>query len=102
MDFKDLASNLGVDEDDFIALADLFIATTRADMDKIKKSVLDNNPADAAAASHSIKGAAGNLGFKDIFTLAREMEMQAKEGILDGFAANIRDLETMVDTISHR
>src|SRR3989339_170799 len=100
MDFKDLASRLGVDEEDFKELVELFVTTTFSDIGKIKKGISDNNPADAAAASHSIKGAAGNLGFDEIFSLARDMEMQAKKGSLDGFNSYIKDLENKVSALN--
>jgi len=99
MDFKDLASRLGIDDDDFIELVELFVTTTLSDIAKIQKGVDDNSPADAAAASHSIKGASGNLGFDDIFALSRDMEMQAKQGSLEKFDQYIGDLEKMLDTI---
>ena len=101
MDFKDLASRLGFDEDDFKELVELFITTTLSDIDKIKKGVQQGNSQDAAAASHSIKGAAGNLGFDDIFTLAKDMEMQAKQGNMDNFEVYITDLENSVNAINN-
>ena len=101
MDFKDLASRLGFDEDDFKELVELFITTTLSDIDKIKKGVRQGNSQDAAAASHSIKGAAGNLGFDDIFTLAKDMEMKAKQGDMDNFEAYITDLENRVNALNN-
>ncbi len=100
MDFKDLASRLGFDEEDFKELVELFITTTFSDIEKIKKGILENNPADAAAASHSIKGAAGNLGFDEIFSLARDMEMQAKTGTLENFTTYINDLEVRINALN--
>ena len=101
MDFKDLASRLGIDEDDFQELVELFVTTTLSDIEKIKKGVQEGNSQDAAAASHSIKGAAGNLGFDDIFTLAKDMEMQAKQGSMDNFEDYIRDLENGVNALNN-
>ncbi len=99
MNFKDLASNLGLDEEDFIELVELFVTTSLSDIAKIRKAVQDNNAADAAAAAHSIKGASGNLGFEDIFTRARDMEMQARKENLDGFDELVADLESMVKAL---
>lgn len=96
MDFKHLASKIGFDEEDFMALVALFITTTLADLDKIKQGVFTNHPEDASAAAHSIKGAAGNMGFDDMFALAKEMESQAKAGRLENFDTYIRDLETQI------
>ena len=100
MDFNDLASRLGIDEEDVKELVELFVTTTFSDIGKIKKGISDNNPADAAAAAHSIKGAAGNLGFDEIFSLARDMEIQAKQGSLDGFDAYVKDLEQKVNALN--
>jgi len=100
MDFQDLASRLGLDEEDFMELVELFITTTQADIAKIKSGVQNNNPDEAAAASHSIKGASGNLGFDDMFELTKIMEMQAKSGSLDGFDDFIADLEKKLDTLN--
>jgi HPt (histidine-containing phosphotransfer) domain-containing protein len=100
MDFNDLALRLGIDEEEFKELVELFIATSFSDIEKIKNGVLDHNPSDAAAASHSIKGAAGNLGFDEIFSLAGDMEMQARGGNLDNFDVYIRDLEIKVNALN--
>ena len=96
MDFKALGARLGLDEQDFMELVELFVTTTIADIEKIKTSLAEASPADAAAASHSIKGAAGNLGFEAIADLALDMEMGAKSGSLDSFESWVADLESQV------
>ena len=101
MDFKNLASRLGLDEDDVIELVELFVTTTLSDIDKIKKGVREGNSQDAAAASHSIKGAAGNLGFDELYTLAKDMEMQAKNGSLTDFELHISDLENRINVLNN-
>ena len=93
MEYKKLASRLGMDEGDVEELVALFITTTVSDINKIKKSVADGHSADAAAISHSIKGVAGNMGFDDIFVLSKEMERQAKQGRLEQFDVYLSELE---------
>ena len=85
MDFEDLASRLGIDREDFRELVELFITTTRSDMDKIQQAMSDNNPSDGAAAAHSIKGAAANMGFDEMAKLAENMEITGKDGSLNGY-----------------
>ena len=97
MDFKDLAARLGVEEEDFRELAELFVQTCRTDLEKIRQGMSSGIPADAAAAAHSIKGAAGNLGFEDMAELAQKMEFQAKAGSLDHFETYTSDLEKMIN-----
>jgi len=100
MDLTDLASRLEIDEDEAKEFIALFVTTTRSDIEKIRKGLLNQNPAEAAAASHSIKGAAGNLGLDDLFSLAGKMEMQAKGGSLDHFDIYLQDLETKVNALN--
>ncbi|MCG8619304.1 MAG: Hpt domain-containing protein [Desulfobacterales bacterium] len=93
MDFGEMASRLGIDREDFTELVELFITTTRSDMDKILGAMAGDNPADAAAAAHSIKGAAANLGFEDMADLAKTMEFRGKDGSLEGFGDYMADME---------
>lgn len=99
MDFEGLASRLGIDREDFIELSELFVTTTEGDMDKIRRAMSDGNPGDAAAAAHSIKGAAGNLGFEDMAELARKMEFQGKDGDLAGFDGDIGEMERLLQNL---
>lgn len=96
MDFDVLASRLGIDREDFIELAELFVTTTQGDMDKIRRAISAANPSDAASAAHSIKGAAANLGFENMADLAMKMEFQGKDGSLDGFDTHMDDMEKML------
>lgn len=101
MDFKNLASNLGIDEEDFMELVELFVTTSLGDIEKLKKSLAEKNCPDASAASHSIKGAAANMGFDDIADLSAKMEMQAKQDSLENFESYINDLERMVIALNN-
>lgn len=101
MDFKNLASRLGIDEDDFNELIELFITTTLSDIDKIKKGLRESSSKDVAAASHSIKGASGNLGFDEIYNLTKDMEILAMDGKLENFEEYIRDIETRVNALNN-
>ena len=96
MSFEDLASRLGIDTEDFIELVELFITTTRSDMDKIRSAMDGNKPSDASAAAHSIKGAAANLGYEGMADIAQTMEALGKDGSLDGFEGYMSELDENV------
>lgn len=96
MDFENLAANLGIDKEDFIELLELFIITTRNDMEKITQSLASGDAPGAASAAHSIKGAAGNLGFMDLSEIAKEMEMAAKDSDLSAFPDRMKQLQAHV------
>ncbi len=96
MDFLHLASLLEMDEADFRELVDLFICVSLSDLEKIQKGVGTNRPEEAAAAAHSIKGAAANLGFESLAALAKKMELQAKSGNLENFNLYMAELEGQI------
>jgi len=101
MNFKELAENLGLDEDEYLELVELLIETSRTDLEGIEAAIRGENSNEAANALHSIKGAAGNLGFMEIYDLARQGEQMAKEGMLDQLADTIQRLKSKVDSLAH-
>ena len=99
MNFKDMASDLGFDEDDFIELAQLLVMTSLSDLKKLENGV-DLKDADKVAGSaHSIKGAAGNLGFKKISEAAAEIESDARRGSFSGIEEKIKAIKNGLDAI---
>ncbi len=99
MDFEGPASRLGIDKEDFLELVDLFITTTQKDLGQIRRGMEDNAPSEAAAAAHSIKGAAGNLGFEDMARVAQKMEFRGKEGSLEGVDVWIAEMEVFLNRL---
>jgi HPt (histidine-containing phosphotransfer) domain-containing protein len=97
MDFNKLAEDLCLGEDDFIELAELFVETGLSDLKGLRDAIGLEDRENAIQRSHSIKGASGNLGFMDIFELAKKIEADARNGILKGHELAI---ETMKDKIS--
>ncbi|MBF0413542.1 MAG: Hpt domain-containing protein [Desulfamplus sp.] len=78
MNLKEMASNIGVDEGDFIELLEMLVDVSLTDIKNFEAGVNTGNYIDAAMSAHSIKGAAGNLGMTDISTTAAELEKAAK------------------------
>ncbi len=99
MDYKHLADQLDMDETEFLELVALFMDTTRNDLEKIRQGVSCGDFSRAAAAAHSIKGAAGNLGFTQMADLAEKMEYAAKGRSFEDFDVYITALETRVDAL---
>ena len=86
MDLKALGENLGLELHEFIEIVELFLSTADTDIEKIRRAALGNDTGTAAEAAHSLKGSAGNLGFKEISDIALKAENSASEGNLEGFA----------------
>jgi HPt (histidine-containing phosphotransfer) domain-containing protein len=84
MNLTALATNIGLEEDEFLELVDLFVETANSDMTKLRSAVSQGATEQTVEAAHSIKGAAGNLGFQDIYDLAKQIEMNARQHVLEG------------------
>ncbi len=84
MNLSGLATNLGFEEDEFLELVDLFVETATSDMAKLEAAISHGATQETVEAAHSIKGAAGNLGFEDIYELAKEIEINARQHVLEG------------------
>jgi HPt (histidine-containing phosphotransfer) domain-containing protein len=80
MDFKTMASKLGFGDDDFNELVRLLVTTSQSELLTVEKELALGSNAGIGKAAHSIKGAAGNLGFMHMAAVARELEILAKQG----------------------
>jgi HPt (histidine-containing phosphotransfer) domain-containing protein len=67
-----------------LELVDLFVESATSDMTKLEAAISNGAAEQTVEAAHSIKGAAGNLGFQDIYELAKEIELNARQHVLEG------------------
>ncbi len=100
MDFKAMASNLGIGEADFLELAELLVVTSFSDLAALEEGLAQGSLDSITHAAHSIKGAAGNLGFADIAAIASEMETLAGNGEFDLINARAEALRQRLDAIN--
>jgi HPt (histidine-containing phosphotransfer) domain-containing protein len=99
MDFKTMAFNLGIGEEDFRELVELLVTTSRADLDTLEQGLAAQDASRVADAAHSIKGAAGNMGFSVISARAAGMEASARAGDLDGVRDTIVAIREDLDAL---
>ncbi len=100
MNIEQLSSNLGLEKEDYLELVELLIASGEEDINRLKEAVAINDPDGAAKAAHSLKGAAANLGLTDLSEIARQAEMQAREGVLAGVEEKIEALQTKLNEVA--
>ena len=100
MDINKLAKNLGLEEDEYLELVALLIQTSTADIGRIESAIKEQDPDEAAAALHSIKGAAGNLGLMDIYELARQGESDARNNALDKIPDIVHAIKTRLNSLA--
>ncbi len=100
MDFKEAARTLGLEEDEYMEVLRLFIEVSHADLEKLKSGIETKNTRIVFETSHSIKGAAVNLGFQDIAQVAKELELNARQNKLDGSDQGYLILKEKLDSLS--
>jgi histidine phosphotransfer protein HptB len=74
MNFKELGARLGLDEDEYRELIELFVESGGADFERLQVAVASNDTEQIVRSAHTIKGAAGNLGLMDVYAVAKEIE----------------------------
>jgi HPt (histidine-containing phosphotransfer) domain-containing protein len=100
MNFKKLAENLGLEEDEYLELVELFLETGKADFQKIESSLASRDADQVMRSAHTIKGAAGNLGFMEISDLAKLIEENAGNNTLEGLDQAVSSLRSHFESIT--
>ena len=100
MNFKELADKIGLEEDDYRELVELFMDTGLADYDRLKTAFADGDAEQVARSAHTISGASGNLGLMDVYEIAKRIELSASDGKLDAIQADVDSLQGLFDKIA--
>lgn len=94
-----LAKKLGLEEDEFLELVELFVETGISDLDKLQSAIAEGNADKAANAAHSLRGAAVSLGFVELSEIARKIEEDARNDRLETIAEAAQALQGKLDII---
>lgn len=89
MDVKQIASRLGLEEDDIYEVLELFTQTAPLDLMKLSAAYMNLDTVRTGEAAHSLKGSTSTLGFADISNHAQLIIKQSREN-------NIEDLSHSV------
>ena len=82
MDIKKLAKSQGLTVAEFCEIGEILITTTTADIKKIQDAIGPQEAVVIGRAAHSIKGAAGNMGFFELSETAQLIEKMASDNKL--------------------
>ena len=99
MNVTELSERLGLEREEFIELAGLFLETSASDLISLQQAVERGIAQQAIGPAHSIKGAANNLGFEDIYEIAEQVEAKARNNILDGAEEAIQSIREKLSLI---
>ena len=100
MNFKELADRIGLEEEDYRELVELFLDTGRADYDQLKTAFADSDNEQVARSAHTISGASGNLGLMNVHELAKRIELAANDKKLDAIGGDVDSLEGLFDQLN--
>ena len=99
MNVKELAENLGLEEDEFLDLVELFVETSASNLTDLARAIETGDAEEVVKYSHSLKGAAGNLGFEEIYNSSKLIEINARQGILNGSKKSVTSLREKLTLI---
>lgn len=102
MKLEKLAEEMGLDQEDYVELVELFVQTGLSDLSALQTAIQTGDLEKAAAAAHSLKGAADNFGEAGIFDLARSLQKQIQNGRTDGVEVFIVGLKEKLDRVAAR
>src|SRR5512147_2468375 len=100
MNFGDLAQQLGLEEGEYLIILQDFLEAGDSDLAVLQAELDGGDIQQLAEAAHSIKGAAINFGFTEISNVAREVERNARRGILQGSHEAAQALQRMFADIT--
>ncbi len=100
MNSQELAENLGLEYYEYLEIVELFLETSSLDLSELQAAIDEENTQKVAEAAHSIKGASGNIGFMDLFEVAKGVEMKARENSLEGISDSVQILKSKLDEIA--
>ncbi|MEE9612749.1 MAG: Hpt domain-containing protein [Desulfatiglandales bacterium] len=102
MDIGELAGNIGLEEEEFLELVEIFVEKSKSDISNLQSAFDKGDIEQVVEAAHSIKGASGNLGFREIFEIAKGIEMYARQNIMEGAPKAVQFIKEKIDLIGAR
>lgn len=100
MNLKALGEAIGLEEDEYRELAELFLETGRADYNELNAAMQAGDAETVSRKAHTLCGAAGNLGLMNIYEVAKRIELAALDSRLDGISGDVRSLSVFFDEIA--
>ena len=100
MNFKALGEKIGLEEDEYRELVELFLETGMADHDRLTCAFDAGDAQQVARSAHTIQGAAGNMGIMNVHDVAKQIELAAVENQLGSISGEVDSLKGLFDEIA--
>lgn len=102
MNLKELSAAIGLAEDEYRELIELFLQTGRADLDLLKEAFAVGDAVQVSRSAHTISGAAGNLGLMPVHETAKRIELAAMDDRMPAVSADVVALDGHFDRIARQ
>jgi HPt (histidine-containing phosphotransfer) domain-containing protein len=99
MNFKEIGEKIGLDEDEYIEMIELFVESGGEDLQKLEAAIKEADAEKAHEASHSIKGSSGSLMLDAIYEIAKSMDDILRIGKIDNVEEMLNKLKGEYETI---
>lgn len=99
MNYREHAQMLGLEEDEFVELIELFFDTCSGDVQKLEGALADHDAERVSRVAHSMKGASSNLGFSELSGIAKVIEISARQGNLDGMVETFAEFKEKLSVL---
>jgi HPt (histidine-containing phosphotransfer) domain-containing protein len=100
MNFKVQAEKMGLDEDEYEEIVDLFVKTTADNLRQLRSAVKTGDRSKIRQETHSLKGAALNLGFLEICEIVERIAKGVQENSWQELSADIEVIQGRIDWIA--
>ncbi len=99
MNVKQIASQLGLEEDDIYSVLELFIQTAPSDLNSMTTAFDKQDMSQLEKAAHSLKGSTGTLGFIEISDLAQRIMQQSRENRMEALTHTVPSFQQQLNDL---
>jgi len=100
MNFRKLSENLGLEEEEYKELFELFVETSTEDLNKLWFAIDIASTEKLVRIAHSLKGASLNLGLDEFREIAEAIGKTAREGQLEKTAQLAKTLQEKLKDVA--
>jgi len=100
MNLKIEAKKLGLQEEEYLEIVNLFIETTAHNLNQLRSAIQTRDISKMLQETHSLKGAALNLGFWEIYEIIERIGMKVRENSWHGISDDIERIQDTMDRIA--
>jgi HPt (histidine-containing phosphotransfer) domain-containing protein len=100
VNFKVEAENMGLQEEVYLEILDLFIKASARNLSQLRSALQTGNGSKILHETHSLKGAALNLGFWEICEIVEKIAMRVRGNVWVGISDEVELIQGKIDQIA--